>query len=575
MTKTRIERRRRRWGTLLLLLVCLWLVAAVLGAQESVQEPALRELDPQLFPVPEVLRPNVDFWTSIYTEYPSDHVLLHDERYLGIVYAVLDFSLLKDLPDSRRQALRRQEIRQAEAKYRSILRDLAAGRISKDHPEDQDRLARLFESVPGGRSKYSGAARRMRTQTCLKDRFAEGIERSGRFMEKFEESFKSFGLPVELTRMAFVESLFQTRAHSSAAAAGIWQFVRSTARSYLAMELEYDERYDPWRATEAAAKLLAKNHAELGNWPLAVTAYNHGTNGMKRAVRLRRTRDLGEIVESYHSRTFGFASRNFYAELIAAATIYENRERYFPGTRPDPPIEFDVYVTESFVSVRELAARAATPLDELQLRNPALVRDVWADNLYLPKGYSLRVPQGRQEAFRTAYGELPTAAVAAHQVGLRYRVRSGDTLGKIAARFGTSVAALQRANNLASPHLIRKGQKLLIPPGRGRSIARSAAVASTPAIHVVRRGESLSTIARRYGTTLAALLDANSFDNADRIHVGQRIQVSAAGGARHVVRSGETLSRIARRYGTTVEALRHANRIRGSLIRPSQVLVIP
>jgi len=554
-----------------------WLLASVVGAQPEVREPALRELDPHLFPVPDVLRPNVGFWTSVYTEYPSDHVLLHDERYLSVVYAVLDFSLLEDLPESRQRVQRRQEVRNAEAKYRSILADLAAGRTSKDHPEDQDRVARLFEPISGGASKYSAAASRLRTQTCLKDRFAEGLERSGLFMERFEESFRNRGLPVELTRMAFVESLFQTRAHSSAAAAGIWQFVRSTARFYLKMELEYDERYDPWLATDAAAKLLAQNHAALGNWPLAVTAYNHGTNGMKRAVRLQGSRDLGEIVESYRSRTFGFASRNFYAEFVAAATIYENRERHFPETRPHPPIEFDLYVPESFVSVRELADRAATPLDELKIRNPALASDVWADNLFLPMGYSLRVPKGRQAAFHTAYSELPAEAVASHQVGLHYRVQHGDTLGTIAARFGTSVAALQRANNLRSPHLIRKGQQLLIPPGRGRSAPRPAAgAASAPEFHVVRQGESLSAIARRYGTTLTALLAANSLDDADRIHVGQRIQVvPSAGATRHVVRPGESLSAIARRYGTTIEALRVVNRIRGSLIQPSQVLVIP
>jgi len=161
-------------------------------------------------------------------------------------------------------------------------------------------------------------------------------------------------------------------------------------------------------------------------------------------------------------------------------------------------------------------------------------------------------------------------------VGLRYQVRHGDTLGTIAARFGTSVAALQRANGLGSPHLIRKGQELLIPPDRGRAVPRSVvAAASTPALHVVRQGESLSSIARRYGTTVSALLDANSLADADRIHVGQRIQVPAAGTATHVVQPGESLSSIARRYGTTIEALREANRIRGSLIQPSQVLVIP
>jgi len=303
---------------------------------------------------------------------------------------------------------------------------------------------------------------------------------------------------------------------------GIWQFVRGTARGKLAMELEYDERRDPWRSTEAAAALLAQNYAELGTWPLAITAYNHGTNGMKRAVRTLSTQDLGKITTQYQSRLFGFASRNFYAEFIAAASLYENRDRHFPDLVAAPPWSFDELVTDRYVSVGELARQASAPLDALRELNPALATEVWSDHLFVPQGYRLRVPAGQGEAFQTAYAGLPEDAKSAHQVGLYYKVRSGDTLGTIAAKFGSSVSELQRANGIANPHRIRQGQSLLIPPGRGRAS-----------------------------------------------------QVSAAGSATHVVRRGETLAGIARRYGTSVAALMAVNSISGSLILPAQVLVIP
>jgi membrane-bound lytic murein transglycosylase D len=542
----------------------------------------LQTLDAELFPVPEELVPNVELWTKVYTVYDSHHVMLHDDRHLGVIYAVLDFTAYDaaELSEVRRRQRRRHEVRQVVDKYGGILDDLAAGKVSTAWPEDQERVARLFDAVPGKLSKYAAAKGRMRTQTCLKDRFAEGLERSGLYLAWIEEVFRERGLPPELARLPFVESLFQVRAHSSAAAVGIWQFMRGTAKGYLKMGVEVDERYDPWRASEGAADHLADLHAELEVWPLALTAYNHGANGMKRAVRLLRTRDLGEIAERYSSRTFGFASRNFYAEFVAAATIYANREHYFPDVEPLPAVEFDLFVPETYVAVRELARGTSAPLDALREMNPALAREVWTDDLFFPPGYPLRVPKGAAAEFRTAYAALAEDHRPPRQSGLHYRVATGDTLGKIATKFGTTVEALQRVNKLRSPHMIHPGQALLIPPGR-RAPARTTTTATViaagprPAEHAVRKGETLSSIARQYGVSLDGLLAANRLTDADRIHVGQRLRVPAAEQRTHVVRRGETLSRIAELYGITVRAIKQANGLAADLIHPSQVLVIP
>lgn len=563
-------------------LPALFLTAALAASAAFGTGPGeLRALDSALFPVPDALVPNVELWTKVYTEYDSHQVMLHDDLYLAVIYAVVDFTAYDETETSevRRRQKRRHEIRQVVDKYRGILDDLAAGRISKDHPEDQERVARLFDAVPGGRPRYTAAKGRIRTQTCLKDQFADGIERSGLYLARIEEVFRARGLPPELSRLPFVESLFQVRAHSSAAAVGIWQFVRATARGYLKMDLELDERYDPLRASEGAAEHLADMYEALESWPLAITAYNHGGNGMQRAVRLLGTRDLGEIAGRYRSRTFGFASRNFYAEFIAAATIYANREHYFPGVEPLPAMEHDVFVPETYVALRELAKGTSAPFEALREMNPSLAREVWTDDLFFPAGYPLRVPKGADDEFRTAYAGLADAHKSGHQVGLHYRVGRGDTLGKIAAKFGTTVEALQRVNKLRSPHLIRPGQTLLIPPGRrtpGVTTTTATAIAGPrPAQHVVRKGETLSSIALRYGVSLDGLLAANRLADADRIHVGQQLRVPAAEQRTHVVRRGETLSRIAELYGITVRAIKEANGLLADLIHPSQVLVIP
>lgn len=562
-------------------LTVLCVVAALAAPPAGADGAELRTLDPELFPVPAALAPNVELWTKVYTEYDSHQVMLHDDRYLGVIYAVLDFTAYdeSELSEVRRRQRRRLEIRKLADKYDDILDDLSAGRVSKAYPEDQERVERLFETVPGDRSKYRAAKGRMRTQTCLKDQFAEGIERSGLYLPHIEEAFRARGLPPELSRLPFVESLFQVRAHSSAAAVGIWQFVRTTARGYLKMDLELDERYDPLHASEGAADHLADLYEVLGTWPLAITAYNHGANGMQRAVRLVGTRDFGEIAERYSSRSFGFASRNFYAEFIAAGNIYANREHYFPDVEPLPALEFDLFVPETYVALRELTKQTSASLAALQDLNPGLARELWTDDLFFPADYPLRVPKGASDEFRSAYAALADELKASRQTGLHYRVGPGDTLGRIAAKFGTSVEALQRVNKLRSPHLIHPGQTLLIPPGRRAPVptttTATAITGPRPTRHVVRKGETLSSIARQYGVSLDSLLAANRLADADRIHVGQELRVPAAEQKTHVVRRGETLSRIAKLYGVTVRAIKEANGLLADLIHPSQVLLIP
>lgn len=582
LTSGRRKNRSGRWGVFLLILLALT-TAAVASSST---------LDPELFPVPSRLEANVAFWTKVYSTYESDKVLLHDDLYLNVIYAVLDFSKLEqeELSEGKRRVFKKREIDKAKAKYRSILQDLAAGRSSELHADEQVRVAVLFASLPGkDKAKYTAAISRLRTQTCLRDRFAEGIERSGLYLSQIETVFERHGLPLALTRLPFVESLFQTNARSSARAGGIWQFIPATARLYLKMGLELDQRFDPLRATEAAAQLLKKNHADLGTWPLAVTAYNHGTNGMKRAVRSLGTRDFGTIVEKYRSRTFGFASRNFYSELIAATQVYEDRARIFPGVSPKPSLISEAFVPEHYVSLRDLAHHAEISLDDLRQRNPAFSSQIWSGNLYLPKGYPLLVPTGSKAAIEAAYSALPDDRKSPHQIGFRYRVRPGDTLASIAARFGSSVRVLQRANGVRNPHRIRIGDRLLIPPGRGVKpppttpaqamvTAQQEAVqeetASEPLSHAVRKGETLTQIAARYQTSVEALQAANQLRSADHLQPGQRLVVPTSGRT-HVVRSGETLAMIARKYSTTVRAIQDANRIKSHIIQPRQVLAIP
>lgn len=404
-------------------------------------------------------------------------------------------------------------------------------------------MAALFAKVPGGNGKYSAAAERIRSQTCLRNRFGEAIYRSGFYMPSIEKVFRERSLPLDLTRLPFVESLFQWHAKSSVAAGGIWQFMPSTGRLFgLRSQPEYDERFDPLRATNAAARLLADNYAALGAWPLAITAYNHGQGGVRRAVRVTGSTDMGVIATTYTGRAFGFASRNFYAEFLAAAKTYANREHHFPGLAAAEPHDFEEFRPAQFVKIGELANKAEIDLDELRELNPALSKAVWDNRLRLPKGYALKVPAGKAAALQTAFAALPAEAKWDGQGGGRHVVKKGDTLGRIAGVYGTTVGDLQSANRLSSAHALRIGQVLIVP---GREDAKSAVptATATPADPPTRLAFS--------GPTKAA-------------DTGQ-----------HVVRKGDTLDAIARRYGVSVDSLRKANKLRNHLIHPAQVLVIP
>lgn len=490
--------------------------------------PELVELDPQLFPIPDNLRPNIAFWTNVFTRYTSDHIVLHDEQDTSRVYAVLDFTALSDAQLSEVEKRKRQSraLTAEQAKVRGALLQLADGQSPAD-PDLASELPSMFAGEPSPRAAYRAAAETIRTQRGLADEFERALVRSGRYLPAIETTFRDRGLPVELSRLPFVESMFQAHARSKVAAGGMWQIMPATGKRVMKVGKDLDERFDPFLAAEAAARFLRENHDILQAWPLAITAYNYGTNGMARAVRNLGTRDLGTIIDQHQSRTFGFASKNFYAEFVAATLVYENREHYFPGVISAPAVRFDEFTPSRYVSLLELTRRAQANTDALRPLNPALHDDVWSGRLLVPAGYRLRVPEGQGEAFQRAYEALPDSLKLARQAGERYRVRPGDTLSKIARHHGTSVRAIQQENNMGGRTTIRIGQVLRIPPGgaASRTAVTARATPSRPTVHVVKSGETLGQIARRYRTTVSTLMSLNGIRDAARIYTGQRLKV--------------------------------------------------
>lgn len=544
-------------------------------------------------PYPKALQPQVEFWTEIFGTYSEYQVVIHDAVYLDKVYAVLDFRpLLKKHGEAKARKLKakrtKQELRKVRAALRKLHKHGAKGRTLSTR---EKKIRALFRDVRERHKFRKAAAKgRLRAQSGIRERFHQSLRLSGRYLPRMEKIFRQKGLPVVLTRLPLIESSFNIEAYSKVGAAGIWQFMPATGRLFLTINHVVDERLDPIIATRAAADLLKSNYDRLQTWPLAVTAYNHGPAGMARAVRKVGTRDIVPIIRRYKSRTFGFASRNFYAELLAAIEVEKNSAKYFGPIKRDPLLRYDEVDLQHFVSLENLARAANTSTERLVALNPAFGSLIRNGKLHVPRGRRLRIPAGTRKDFDRRYAALSPRAKADRQAAAFafHKVRRGQTLGGIAQRYGTSARTLQRLNGLRSAHFIRIGQRLRVPlRGKGRRpAARSVQVAraaSQDGVHTVRRGESLGKIAQRYNTTVAALQRLNGIKNAALIRVGKKLRVSAdspgkakARYVKHRVRRGQTLGSIARRYGTKVSILKRLNGVKNvRRLQIGQVLRIP
>ena len=193
---------------------------------------------------------------------------------------------------------------------------------TKSAPKTEKQKSRFAHLQKQGHQYISGASRRVRVQRGMRDQFMRGIIRAKPHLKKIRSVFSKKELPTELVALSFVESMFNPRAKSFAGAAGLWQLMPATARQYkLTVNKKQDHRLDIDRSTLAAATMLQQNFKRLGSWPLAITAYNHGPNGMRRAVKAVGTTDLSHLIKHYKKRTWGFASKNFYAEFVAALRV--------------------------------------------------------------------------------------------------------------------------------------------------------------------------------------------------------------------------------------------------------------
>jgi membrane-bound lytic murein transglycosylase D len=348
------------------------------------------------------LENRIDFWKKVYTQYGQDDVIIHDRIHVSLIYDVA----VRGEQDSKINAVQQalEEIRQNLATPENL-----------SPAAQQIRDAITASGIALNTDSLDDLRENLHTQIGIKERFREGIIRSGRYLEAFQQILEREGIPSEVALLPLVESSFENRALSSAGAAGIWQFTRGTGRMYMTVSRKLDERLDPTKATRAAARLLHDNYNALGSWPLAITAYNHGRAGMMRAQSEVGSSDITKVISEYRGSLFGYASMNFYSEFLAAVDVYNSYEQYFGQLVLDQP---------SSAETQTAAVRlAASP--------------------------------------KPAAKKVQTAAAKPAATSDKYKVRKGDTLTEIAERFGTTVRELMDTNNLRNS-VIHAGQILLV-----------------------------------------------------------------------------------------------------------------
>ncbi len=426
--------------------------------------------DDTYFPTPDNLKHNVEFWKKIYTEVSLKEGLLHDREYPMVIYGKMKVG-------ERSGLMRTNFIRGEKRKVEALLSEIRNTDKSKWSKEAQ-RIVALFERY-ADEDALRGAHNRIRFQSGQKERFKQGIYRSGAYLDTISAILREYNVPQRLKYLPHVESSFNPHAYSKVGAAGMWQFMRSTGRLFMKIDYDIDQRRDPIASTVAAAKLLSLNYKETKAWPLAITAYNHGLYGIKRAIANTGSRDIGVIVEKHTSRSFRFASKNFYSCFLAATEIAAEPEKYLEDVKYAPKIQYTNVALSHYIKPSTIASAVGVPLATLMEHNPAIRPVVYQQDKPVPAGYAMNLPM-------TIAPHKALASLASLPDSLKfekppkpkyYKVRRGDNLYAIARRFGVSARELALYNDISRMNRIYSGQIINIP-GTQSTVSKPAVVAS-------------------------------------------------------------------------------------------------
>lgn len=431
-------------------------------------------------------------------------------------------------------------------------------------------------------------------QTKGRKVFSKWLERAEEAIPYYTALLREEGMPAEIVYLSMIESGFSIRAYSRAHASGPWQFISSTAKIYgLEVGYWYDERRDPEKSTRAACRYLKKLYDEFGDWYLAFAAYNSGENRVRRALQRGGKGSYWNVRRHLPKQT-----REYVPSYLAARIICQNPEKYgFPPIelKSHSPDNSETVYVDGCVSFKEIAKCAGASEEEIKNLNPTLKRGCTPPD---GKQFPIKIPAGAGEEFNEKIANAPRQEKSEW---VRHRIRRGETLSSIAARYGVSMRSIMEipANGLKTPHMIRAGQYLMIPvgDGGGKAIAEPSYDEPQPievktadgrvrTIYRVRKGDNLSDIAKKFSVQVSDLKTWNHLWGKRYIYPKQNLiiwtkpadssleleNLAMLGPIlpelrenvpdEHLVQPGDTLWNISRLYGVSIEDLKMWNEIR-------------
>jgi membrane-bound lytic murein transglycosylase D len=407
--------------------------------------------------------------------------------------------------------------------------------------------------------------------------FINSLERSSRFRPHILSQLKAEGLPEELSWLPLIESGYQLRALSSARALGLWQFIPSTGYKFGLTRNQYvDERMDPEKSTLAAIAYLKELHNLFGDWTTVLAAYNCGEGRVLRTIRNQRLNYLDNFWDLYQNLPRETA--RYVPRFLATLHIIQNLDTYgITLDNPLQPIPYKTVEVEKQMRLTDIAREISVPADELRVLNPELRHDMLP-----PETYRLKIPENKSDLFLAKLDNIK-AAHSTPQLVEYHKIRRGETLSSIAARYGTSVNVIARANNISRTHRIIAGNVIKVPSSgatsQGSNPSAAAPKKQSPVRYTVQKGDSLWVIARKFSTTTKEVMAVNHLSNAT-LHVGQVLTItpskkSLTAPVYYHVKSGDSPFLIAKKYNMSLDRLLALNRLSKTCkIFPGQKLVV-
>ncbi len=342
----------------------------------SLSQPALALLRlPEDFHMPPDVSRKVDFWEKIFFKYPASSVLIHDIEHAEVIIDIIDFVALarqKKVKEINWGAKDKITQTYVERYSLALERFKKYQRTALKFGPIEERIWNVYSRTPQTLAELYDGKVRIRAQAGLADQFIRAANRAQFYLPYMEKIFQNYGVPPVITRLPFVESMFDLSARSKQGAVGIWQFMQLTAKKYLRVTHLIDERRSPFKATRAAAKYLKNSFEQLGSWPITVTSYNYGVNGMMKAINTLNTRNLDFIISNYKAPAFQYASKNFYAEFVAAVLVYNRLAERGLISSPDKNTEIKSFILNRQLSLGELIKASGIKEDVFKRYNPCL-----------------------------------------------------------------------------------------------------------------------------------------------------------------------------------------------------------